>query len=248
MAMHLPRRGFTLIELLVVIAIIGILVAMMLPSLAASRRAAGAVVCQTRLKQLVSASINYSVEAKDFMPFSNSHTMERDDLGPAIWKGAGWLYHWPNKSQPDDLKAGLLWRYLGVASVYRCPSDENADQWQGVGVMTSFTMNNSMHGPFKLVPNGQVFRYRSDAIVYWEINDQNTIDADSNYNDGNNEPKQLITSRHNESGNYASIGGAVRRIQVLDFFAMAYPEVESGQPYPLGPLWCSPVPTDVVAP
>jgi len=46
------RRAFTLIELLVVIAIIGLLLAMLLPSLTNSRRLSMSTVCQTHLRQL----------------------------------------------------------------------------------------------------------------------------------------------------------------------------------------------------
>lgn len=55
MSAHKSPRAFTLIELLVVIATIGVLLSILLPSLASARRSARTVVCLSQSRQIMTA-------------------------------------------------------------------------------------------------------------------------------------------------------------------------------------------------
>jgi prepilin-type N-terminal cleavage/methylation domain-containing protein len=72
-------HGFTLVELLVVIAIIGILVALLLPAIQAAREAARRATCQSNMKQLCLATLNFETARKYLPP---SKFLDKDTTTP----------------------------------------------------------------------------------------------------------------------------------------------------------------------
>ena len=66
---HARRSAFTLVELLVVIGIIGVLVALLLPTLGKARESARTVKCMSNLRQLGLATTMYCGEAKGYLPY-----------------------------------------------------------------------------------------------------------------------------------------------------------------------------------
>ncbi len=83
------RSGFTLMELLVVIGIIGLLLAILLPALAAARRSARAATCLSNLRQVGTLSAQWANE--------HNHALPLD--------GEAWLP--PGTNGPDSLPVAL---------------------------------------------------------------------------------------------------------------------------------------------
>lgn len=64
----LLKRAFTLVELLVVIGIIALLIAILLPSLAAARQSSQAVTCMSNMRQIGLAFMQFAMEHRDRLP------------------------------------------------------------------------------------------------------------------------------------------------------------------------------------
>ena len=91
--MQTTKKAFTLIELLVVIAIIAILAAILFPVFARARENARRTSCQSNLKQIGLAMIQYGQDYDEMMPNSN-----RDDA----------FFVWDELIAPYAAKSGKL--------------------------------------------------------------------------------------------------------------------------------------------
>jgi prepilin-type N-terminal cleavage/methylation domain-containing protein/prepilin-type processing-associated H-X9-DG protein len=134
---HKPRRAFTLIELLIVIAIIAILAAILFPVFARARENARRASCQSNLKQIGLASMQYSQDYDErFVPASAC-----GDANPPCNVDI----RWPQLLDP----------YTKNKQIYKCPS--TTFTWDDNPGWT-----NSGYVPYGI--NFNVFGYRSRTV------------------------------------------------------------------------------------
>ena len=112
-----PTRAFTLIELLVVIAIVGVLAAILLPTLARGKATARRTQCADHLRQLGVATQLYWDEHDDMtFRFLSGAT----NGGRLYW--FGWLKPGAEGRREFDATQGALHPYLQERRVTVCPS------------------------------------------------------------------------------------------------------------------------------
>lgn len=193
------KHGFTLIELLVVIAIIAILAAILFPVFARARENARKSTCQSNMKQLGMATMQYAQDYDESYHFAYTIT-------PTVY--------FPQALQP----------YLKSMDVFVCPSDP--DIWVPVtGIRLSYICNYNVHPPGDTaqptpVRMAQVSR-PSETISMAENADGSTTNRqpDCQYawgcqgggvSSGYNRWARVGRTRHSEGANYVFADGHVK--------------------------------------
>lgn len=108
-------KGFTLVELLVVVSTIALLLALLMPALAAARSQAHGIVCRSNIRQLVLANSGYATENDGFyVPAAKDMW---DNAGRHRWHGVRGAL-----TEPFEASRGPLAGYLADGQIKECPA------------------------------------------------------------------------------------------------------------------------------
>lgn len=115
-------RAFTLVELLAVVAIVGILAALLLPSLSTAKMKSKKTACISNLKQLGVAFNLYCADNDGRLP---DNLPENADPKSASWV-TGDMRDPAQSTNQVLIRQGKLFPYASQTSIYHCPADTAA--------------------------------------------------------------------------------------------------------------------------
>jgi len=149
------RIGFTLIELLVVIAIIAILAAILFPVFAKVREKARQTSCESNMKQLGIAFMQYTEDNDENMPPTLSVYFTGYGYTPTLGF-VGW--------------AGKIYPYVKSAGVFSCPDDATGPMVGGVTNVQkiSYAFNGSLYD------NDEIDAYYAGTQTYGNLSEYNS--------------------------------------------------------------------------
>jgi prepilin-type N-terminal cleavage/methylation domain-containing protein/prepilin-type processing-associated H-X9-DG protein len=151
-------RAFTLIELLVVIAIIAILAAILFPVFAQAREKARSISCESNLKQLSLAIIQYASDNDQlspgihFIPNFTAYAKQANLPPQTVYPQA--TYVGGGTWQSGEGWAGEIYPYVKSKGVFQCPDDPTQPLAVafGAGTVTkvpvSYAINDSLPDTF----------------------------------------------------------------------------------------------------
>ena len=115
-----PRRAFTLIELLTVIAIIGVLAAILIPTVSRVRKSARSTQSQSNLRQLGLAFQTFAADHKDRIPAWGMYGASTRPANPGTECWAWWLLPYLGMAPKDAL---TLEPGVQAETVFFAPND-----------------------------------------------------------------------------------------------------------------------------
>jgi prepilin-type N-terminal cleavage/methylation domain-containing protein/prepilin-type processing-associated H-X9-DG protein len=219
---HIKRRqAFTIIELLVVIGIIGLLVAILLPSLGGARENARSAACMSNLRQIGTSASQYAIDNKD-----------------RFWSRLDWLPITHSLGLAGNYTGkGILMEYMNNADkILECPSNrrrtstgtEKTNVFGGrSGLNTDYTMVGRVEGaklgqqpkaaylanpgnfsvtslaPSLFTDDSRVKKFSGLPFIV----EESTIFANETTDNGIFEGTDQLTTRHNGNANMLYVEG-----------------------------------------
>jgi len=219
--------GFTLVELLVVIAIIGILAALLLPTLSQGKMKAQNIACINNLNQLEDCCHLYMFDFQDYLPPNEvgGYVNMGSTNGPTSVTN---VYSWcPGIAPLDpgvaDVQTGLLYPFNQQPGIYHCPSDQstvdgspnllrNRSYCMSIGVGCFYDTQHPLRGTY-LRLNEVVAPVPSQCFVFIDTQEQDIWDCtfgitslDTFYS---NWWIDLAADRHSQGANISFVDGHV---------------------------------------
>ena len=136
------RKGLTLIELLVVISVISLLMAMLMPVLAMTRRRGKTVLCLSNLRQLAIAAHMYADNNNGYYPIAYMSEFTDPVFVAYAWDFTT-IKDWSNGQ--GKVIPGLLWQGTTIEKIQQCPSFRGAHNWYS-DPCTGYNYNTSYIG------------------------------------------------------------------------------------------------------
>jgi prepilin-type N-terminal cleavage/methylation domain-containing protein/prepilin-type processing-associated H-X9-DG protein len=232
-------RAFTLIELLVVIAIIGVLAALLLPSLSRAKEKGRQIQCMNNLRQLQLAWQLYADDHDGWLPRNGFGDFAGKLSEPYMAWTAGWLSYEANNADNTNTLwlttagHGRIGEFAKNAAIYKCPGDRSwaLNGGQRQNRVRSYSMN-SLMGSRQYVYGSRTAAFK----VYWKFSDLGRPavsrhivfieEHEDSINEGNffvgiNTEGELgwldwPTGRHNKSANLTFADGHVETKRWLD--------------------------------
>lgn len=218
-------RAFTLIELLVVMAVIALLVGILLPALARSRRLAHATKCLANLHSLSQAVTMYADGNDGRLPnVGLAH-------GGSVSEGDAWI----NAASTE----------IGNAQVARCPSDESSywnrpfpstSQIRRLSYATNYYMTGLVEGKEEF--NVMTRIKRPSTTVFWaELAEETAYAVADHFHPEtwfadplNLARQELHTTRHLGRSNYGFVDGHAEPARFEDLYTIdlvhsAFPDI-----------------------
>ena len=212
------HRGFTLVELLLAVAVIGLLLAILLPSLGAAQGAARCSACLSQMRQIGSATLLYAHANKGRLPRS-SHSALAAHVMP-------WGYALvPSITGERYLGPGPDWDNL-FNDLYRCPNDPRTDKWS-YGKNVWFELSSGETGELLGQANGPTYETlchipnHHRTILFGELASGSMGDHIMAHFWNMGGAPEVDMKRHSGQSNYVFIDGHAETLEFNTTFDLA---------------------------